>query len=176
MPTRSTHNYQLDNRTQVYHFFSKAFNLPLFDEDPASWAEIKSYDELEVGLPKDNLTILGLARKIGSETKRSPIPSDSSARGAWASAEREKLRQLVRLEPVKMGTPWTVAITKKRGIESFSYLFQMEDGLSANGVWVREIQGPAHSLATIVLDDRGKKQSVERGGRPYESGGKSIGA
>ena len=24
----STHNYQLDNRTQVYHFFSKAFNLP----------------------------------------------------------------------------------------------------------------------------------------------------
>ena len=155
----STHNYQLDNRTQVYHFFSKAFNLPPFDEDPSSWAEIKSFHELEVGLPKDNLTILGLARKIASEIERAPIPSDSSARGAWASSEREKLRQLVRLEPVKIASPWVVAITKNKGVESFSYLFQMVNGLSANGVWVRAIQGPPRSPATIVLDDRGKKQA-----------------
>jgi dienelactone hydrolase len=155
----STHNYQLDNRTQAYHFFSQAFNLPAFDEDLSVGSELKSYDELAVGLPKDNLTILGLAKRMAAEVKRAPIPSDASARGTWTSAEREKLRQVVRLEPVKIARAWAVAITKNKGVESFSYLFRMENGLSANGVWVEAIQGPPSSSATIVLDDRGKKRA-----------------
>ncbi|PYV36376.1 MAG: hypothetical protein DMG06_30870, partial [Acidobacteria bacterium] len=62
-----THNYQLDNRLQAYRFFSKHFSLPIIENEIPSEAEVKSYDELVVGLPKDNLTILGLARKLGSQ-------------------------------------------------------------------------------------------------------------
>jgi dienelactone hydrolase len=153
----STHNYQLDNRTQAYHFFSKVFNLPTFDEDPAIGSEVKSYDELTVGVPKDNLTILGLARKIATGINRAPIPSDVGTRDAWASAQRDRLRDMVRLKPVKIASPWAVAISKNKGVETFSYLFRMDNGLSANGVWVKAVQGPSSSLATIVLDDRGKK-------------------
>lgn len=153
----STHNYQLDNRTQVYRFFSRAFNVPPFEEDQSVAAEIKSYDELVVGLPKDNLTILGLARKMAAQTNRLPIPAESAARARWASSEREKLRQVVRMEPVKIASPWAVAITKSKGVESFSYLFRMENGLSASGVWVKAIASPAHAPATIVLNDQGKK-------------------
>jgi dienelactone hydrolase len=152
----STHNYQLDNRTQVYQFFSRAFNLPPFEEDAATWAELKSYDQMAVGLPKDNLTILGLAKKTAAAINRAPIPSGSSARESWAASRREKLRQLVRWEPVKIADNWTVATTKNKGVESFSHLFRMENGLSANGVLVRAIAGPSSSPATIVLDDRGK--------------------
>ena len=153
----STHNFDLDNRTQVYHFFSKAFSLPSFEEDTSSWSELKSYDELAVGLPNDNVTILGLAKQFAARFNRAPIPSGSSARERWAASRRAKLRQVVRLEPVEIADNWTVATTKNKGVESFSHLFRRGNGLSANGVLVHAIAGPAQSPATIVLDDRGKK-------------------
>lgn len=155
----STHNYLLDNRRQAYHFFSKTFNIPTFDEDPAIGSDVKSFHELAVGVPKDNLTILGLARKIATGINRTPVPSDAGARDAWASAQRDRLRQVVRLRPVKFSSSWAVAISKNKGVESFSYLFRMDSGLSANGVWVKAIQGPSSSSATIVLDDGGKKRA-----------------
>lgn len=156
----STHNYQLDNRTQVYHFFAKAFGVPQFDEDPNVSSELKSYDELAVGLPKDNLSILGLAKKVAAGFSRTPIPTGNAERGRWASSEREKLAKIVRLKPARPAGPWTVAITKGKGLESFSYLFRMENGLDASGVLVKAISGPASAPATIVLDDGGRKQAA----------------
>jgi dienelactone hydrolase len=153
----STHNYQLDNRTQVYHFFSKAFNLPPFEEDVTSWSEIKSYDELSVELPKDNLSTLGLARKLAAQLSRPAIPSESATRPRWAGQERDKLRSLVKLNPVQMASPWGVAITKSKGVESTSYLFRMDNGLSADGVLLKAIVAPPGAPATIVLNDQGKK-------------------
>ena len=155
----STHNYQLDNRTQVYHFFAKAFNLPSFDEDPETWPELKSYDEMAVGLPADNLTILDLARKTAATIQRAPIPSSGSARENWTATQREKLRHVVRFAPEKIAGNWTVATTKSKGVESFSHLFRMQNGLSANGVLVRAIAGPSQSPATIVLNDDGKQNA-----------------
>src|SRR5579859_254760 len=58
-----THNYQLDNRQQSYRFFTKVFDLPPLDREVAVDREINTYDELAAGLPKDNLTILGLAKE-----------------------------------------------------------------------------------------------------------------
>jgi len=156
----STHNYQLDNRTQVYHFFSKAFNLPQFDEDASSWEELKSYEEMAVGLPEDNLTILGLARKMATGFTRSPIPASGAEREGWAAGQREKLRHVLRFEPAEIADNWTIAITKNKGVETFAHRFQLANGLSANGVLVRAIDGPAQSAGTIVLDDRGKKEAT----------------
>jgi hypothetical protein len=156
----STHNYQLDNRTHVYHFFAKAFGVPRFDEDPNISSELKSFDELAVGLPKDNLSILGLARKVAAGIIRNPIPTGSAERERWASSEREKLAKIVRLKPARLAALWNVAITKSKGLESFSYLFRMENGLDASGVLARALDGPASSPATIVLDDRGRKNAA----------------
>ena len=153
----STHNYQLDNRTQMYHFFSKAFNLPPFEEDVTSWSEIKSFDELSVELPKDNLTTLGLAKKMAAQFSRSAVPSDSAARVRWAGRERDKLRTIVRLDPVQIESPWAVAITRHKGVESTSYLFRMNNGLSADGVALKAIAAPSDAPATIVMNDQGMK-------------------
>jgi dienelactone hydrolase len=62
-----THNYQLDNRQKSYAFFTKHFNMPVVDREIPVDGEIKSQEELVVGLPKDNLTILGLAKKLAAE-------------------------------------------------------------------------------------------------------------
>jgi dienelactone hydrolase len=156
----STHNYHLDNRTQVYHFFAQAFGLPAFDEDAATWADLKTYDEMAVGLPADNLTILGLARKDAAAVSRAPVPAEASERAKWAAGQRETLRHVVRYEAEKIAENWTVATSKHQGVETFSHLFRLDNGLSAEGVLVRAIAGPAQSPATIVLDDRGRAAAV----------------
>jgi len=152
-----THNYQLLNREQAYRFFSKHFNLPPMEREIPSGPEVKTYDELVVGLPKGNLTILGLARQLAGEIARAPIPSEPAARLAWADSERRKLAQVVRYKAVSLKRLWTLANTKHSGVESRSFLFDMDNGLSANGVWLKGIAAPEKAPVTLVLNDGGKK-------------------
>jgi dienelactone hydrolase len=158
----ATHNYQLDNRLADYRFFSKQFRLPLIDNEDHVAPEIRSYDELVVGLPEDNLTILALAQKLGREIARPPVPSDSSAKAAWSIPERAKLKEVVRYEPVDIEHLWSVATTKSKDVQTTSYLFQMSNGLSASGVWLRSIlQSSDMAPVTIVLDDNGREAAAE---------------
>jgi hypothetical protein len=92
-----------------------------------------------VGLPKDNLTLLTLAQKLGSEATREQVPSDPAARAAWANSARTKVRETVRYKPVDIQELWGIATSKSKDVQSTSYLFQMSNRLSANGVWLRSI-------------------------------------
>ncbi len=154
-----THNYQLLNREASYRFFSGEFGLPAIQKEIPVGQEIKSYDELVVGLPKDNQTILGLARKMAGEISRPEFP-DGGDRPAWAAAERQKLREVVRYKPLALARAWTIANSKNKGVETESYLFEMKDGLSAEGVWLKGIVTPEKTPVTLVLDDRGRKAAV----------------
>jgi dienelactone hydrolase len=155
------HNYQLDNRLQAYRFFSQHFNLPVVEKEFPVDDEIKSPEELTVGLPTDNLTILGLAKKLSQSISREPVPSAIAERQKWIKAERERLRTLLRFKPVGIRRLWIIAITKSKGVETKSYLFEMENGLSANAVWARAIGKPDNAPVSIVLNDRGKPAAAE---------------
>jgi dienelactone hydrolase len=155
-----THNYQLANREQAYRFFSQQFAIPVIEKEIPSGQEIRNYDELVVGLPKNNLTILDLARKIASAVTRPPIPSVSAAKAAWANSERQKLNSVVRFKPVRLARAWTSANTKNQGIETLSYLLEMDNGLSASGVWLKGIETPPTAPVTIVLNDQGRKAAA----------------
>jgi len=150
------HNYQLDNRMQAYSFFAKRFNVPMIQKEID---DLRSYEELVVGLPQDNLTILGFAKKLARSINRPPIPSDSSARQSWSSVERDRLKTLLRYKPATLQRPWVIATTKVKGIETKSYLFEMADGLSANSVWMRAIGEPDNAPVTVILNDKGKSAS-----------------
>jgi dienelactone hydrolase len=154
------HNYQLDNRQAAYRFFSRQFNLPAIESEIPSGQEIKDYDELVVGLPGDNLTILGLARKLAEKINRPPVPTDPVATASWADSERQKLAAVVRYKPAALARVWTVANTKSKGVETKSYLFQMSDGLGATGVWLKGLVTPAKIPVTVVLNDGGKKEAA----------------
>jgi hypothetical protein len=147
-----THNYQLDNRMAAYDFFSRQFKLPPIKEDSSIGSEIKSYEDLVVGLPSDNLTVVGVARKLADQVNRDALSSDASAR----DVERARLRNIVRYRPAKMDRVWTTGISKHLGVESKSHLFAMAEGLSSNAIWLKPIGAPDTTPATIVLDDKGK--------------------
>jgi dienelactone hydrolase len=155
-----THNYQLDNRERAYRFFSQQFGMPMVDKEIPAGQEIKTYDELVVGLPKDNLTILDLARKMAGATRRSPVPTASTEKSAWANSERQKLNSVVRYQPERLARIWTLANTKTKGLETLSYLFEMDNGLAASGVWVKGIDARADAHVTIVLHDQGRKAAA----------------
>ncbi|HVX66841.1 MAG TPA: acetylxylan esterase [Bryobacteraceae bacterium] len=143
-----THNYQLDNRLAAYRFFSRQFHLPLITSETGVDEEVKSNEELAVGLPKDNLTLLGLAR-------RTPRAAAGSAAG------RDRLVEVVRYRAVAPARIWTTGITKNHGVESKSHLFRMNNGLSATAVWMKAITAPSDAPATIVLADAGKGAAAE---------------
>lgn len=146
----STHNYQLDNRLQAYRFLSKHFGLPPIEQEIPVDADIKSVDELTVGLPKDNLTMLGLARKLASAAHRESIPPDQA---------RTRLRSLVRYQPVAVDHAWALANTKNRGVETLSWQILFDNQLSATAVWAEAI-GSQGRTVTVVLHDGGKKAAA----------------
>ena len=159
-----THNYHLENRVETYRFFSKQFGLsPIESEIPAG-AELKSYEELVVGLPADNMTILGLARQMAKALTREPVPSEPAAQAAWAGSKRQRLRNVLRYRSLTLDRVWSLANTKNKGVETLSYLFEMTDsetkgGLTANGVWLKAIESPGNAPLTVILNDKGKKDA-----------------
>ena len=142
-----THNYQLDNRLTAYRFFTQQFGLPGFADEDGVAPEVRSYDELLVGLPKDNLTLLSLAQKLGGEVQRE-------------APRRERLREVVRYKAADIKEVWTVGITKNNGVQTRSLLFEMKNGLTANGIWLRAINAAETAPVTIVLNDKGKDASA----------------
>lgn len=152
-----THNYYIDNRQHAYPFFTGHFNLPPAGNEIPSGAELKSYEQLKVGLPKNNLTMLTLAKQFASEFHRQPIPSEAAARVAWASAERGKLASVIRYKAVEVKDAWPMWNTKNHLLQSLSYRFEFTNGLTAAGTWLKAIATTPDAPATLVLNDDGRK-------------------
>ena len=153
----SAHNYGLEDRKQAYAFLAKHFGLSAGNEEIDVGEDVKTYSELAVGLPKDNLTILGLARQFAAKITRPAIPADSTGRAAWAEEERSKLQEVLRYHPVTVQEVWAVGNTNHNAVESVSYRFLLSNGLSATGVWLKDIPAPEGAPLTIVINDKGKK-------------------
>ena len=155
------HNYQLDNRQQAYRFFSVHFKLPVLDGEIFSDDEIRTPQELGIGVPADNLTFVTLARKLAQQIQREPVPQDGTARQAWAKAKREKLESVVRYVPVSMLRSLRVDNGKSFDFRTLSYRFDFSNELSASGILFREEAAPENAPATIVLDDKGYKATTD---------------
>jgi dienelactone hydrolase len=157
----SAHNYELSNRQAAYRFFAKSFDLSTPEREIPVGADVKSFSELKVGLPKDNLTILGLARKMALQIARPPLPGDTGDKSGWANSERAKLKEVVRYHAVTVKQAWAVGNTKHNGVESVSFRFLLSNTLSATGVWLKDIPTPEGAPLTIVINDKGKKGAAE---------------
>jgi dienelactone hydrolase len=156
-----THNYYLDNREHSYRFFTDHLNIPIAEHEIPSAAEIKTYQQLEVGLPKDNLTMLSLAKQFASQFQRQPIPTGAAARTAWASTERNKLASVIRYKPVEVKDAWRMWNTKNHLLQSLSYRFEFTNGLAAAGTWLKAIASAPDVPVTIVLNDKGRAAAGE---------------
>jgi dienelactone hydrolase len=84
-----THNYGLDNREASYKFFDSVFHIDASPEEfPNTDTEVKSLEDLVVGLPKDNLTILSLAQSLAKSIHHE-VPAQPDAQ--WIDQQRASL-------------------------------------------------------------------------------------
>lgn len=153
----SAHNYGLDDREAAYRFLDKHFHLNASSSEIPTGLYVKSYDQLHIDLPPNNLTILGLARRLAAQIKRQPVPSDPALKAKWATAERAKLAHVLRYSPVSVKEVWPEFDTHHNQVESISYRFEFSNGLGATGVWMKEVPTKAGAPLTIVLNDGGKQ-------------------
>ena len=158
----SAHNYGRDNREAAYRFLDRYFDLRASSEELPVGEDVKSYEDLHIELPKDNLTILGLARNLSKELTQQAIPRGPVARAAWATADRAKLENLLRYSPVSVTEAWPESNANHNQLESISYRFELNNGLSATAVWMKEVSTESDAPLTIVLNDGGKKASADQ--------------
>jgi dienelactone hydrolase len=150
-----THNYQLFNRLQAYRFFDEHFHLPAVPDEIPSSAEARTPQELAIGVPPDNLTIIGLARKLAAMNRQRAAPPQGESPRAWANTQREKLKQVTRYVPVSVENAWRFSNTTRMAIRTISYRFDLSNGLSAPGVWLQAAGAAKDAPLTIVLNDKG---------------------
>lgn len=165
-----THNYQIVNRVRAYNFFAEHFHMPSVDEEIPSSTEVKTLKELAVGIPASNLTITGLAKKLAGAIARPAIPTDDLARGSWIIAQREKLKEVTRYAPVSVENAWRMGNTRRMAIRTLSYRFDLTNGLSATGNWLKANDAGEDAPATIVLNDKGYQASSEAVSRHVDHG------
>src|SRR6202158_2856698 len=152
-----THNYQLDNRQQSYAFFTKHFHMPVVEREVPVDGEVKTQDQLVVGLPKDNLDILALAKKLAAATERPSPPKQAAARREWARSSRERLRDVVRYKPVALKHAWQEYSTRNKVVAAMAYRLQFNNGLSATAVWLKPAASEKTTRTTLLLDDGGMR-------------------
>ena len=140
-----THNYDLDNRQQLYRFLSKHF---LGKEDPTlteieSADEVLSDEQLQVPLPVDNATFHSLAADAARNLPRVPARSTPRLR-------RGELREVLRI-PSTGARLVPSSVAPRMGFYRYVVSFD-ELGLSAAAV-VLEQKDP--SATALVLADSG---------------------
>jgi dienelactone hydrolase len=149
-----THNYQIDSRERSYRFFDRAFQLQASEkEDADTDTEVQTAADLAVGLPANNLTIVGLARQLAQAIHHEP-PAHADA--AWTEKQRQQLREVVRFAPVTVTHAWPVTETHERGLESRGYRFEFSDGLSAPGVLLQSAVRPENGGTALLISDTGR--------------------
>ena len=143
-----THNYQLDNREQSYRFLAKHFHLSGPENEIPVDAEVRSVEELSVGLPRENLTSLDLARRFAGGIHRETMAANDA---------RAKLKSLIRYKPATVQQAWMVDNTKNKGVETHSFQLLFDNGLSAAAVWLKSIAAPENAPLTVAINDEGRK-------------------
>ena len=150
-----THNYELDNRQQSYAFFTSHFNMPIVEREVSVDAEVKNLEELTVGVPQDNLTIITLAQKLAAAIKRPPIPTDKASQAKWARVSRARLKDVVRYTPVTVKHAWPLYSTRSTRVETVGYRLQFTNNLSTTAVSARGTTTPEDAPIAILLNDSG---------------------
>lgn len=119
-----THNYDLDNRLQLYRFLNRHFGLDGTDDELPWKREIYTEEELSVGLPADSLTMASLALRAlntAAEERKKKNPVSLSRGGRIPAKKAGTMRKrlsaflsvpeypAVREEPVSSGKSRDVA-------------------------------------------------------------------
>jgi hypothetical protein len=159
-----THNFELDNRQQLYRMFGDFF---FADREDFDWQEIPSTDEvktaddLHVPLPDGNANFHTLAVALAEPLPRdSELPSDKDAARKWQAKRRAMLSDLVRSER-KDVTATAVATQDGEGtLRATTWRLRIGDDWTVPAVELYRDSPQATAVRTVlVLADAGRAEA-----------------
>jgi hypothetical protein len=160
-----THNYDRDNRCQLYRFLHCHFGLDTSEDDLPWEKELLTEAELTVELPPDNATLLSLAQGSlqsirGQRQSRAPASGGTRMlNAARLRADRRRLASLIRLARYRDPRPsQTGRALTRRGNRIRQWVVSLDS--NDNGAWnlpVTEIAPPRPSGVELVIGDSGRR-------------------
>ena len=149
-----THNYESDNRSQLYKFLNEHFGLDSPEEDLPWRDEIYTEAELNVGLPAGNATLLSISqqalRQIRQERPKRKKRTDAAARKRLASLIH--LPEFERIRAKQIG-----AVRKGKDFAIRHYVLRLDDGWSLP---VTEFAPPRPEGVELIVSDSGRRTVV----------------
>ena len=147
-----THNYERDNRRQLYKFLDRHFGLTNSDDDLPWRDELLTEAELNVGLPVTNATLHSLAqealRKIRTRKRKDRPPT--AARKHLAALLKLPRWKKTRLE--KVNSP-----QKREGYTVQHYRLHLDDAWT---LLLTECAPPRAVGTALVLADDGRRATI----------------
>jgi hypothetical protein len=168
-----THNYERDNREQFYRFINTHFGLESSNADLPCDGEIRSREDLSVGIPDDNATFASLASAAAMGLPLDPAPLDDPiALDRWQGYAKERLRHVLRI-------PDSGAAAAVRLDQSESNGLRVARFALVAGEWtvpavVIERTGSNPDITMVLLSDAGKSSLDREVSAHLESGSRVI--
>ncbi|MCY3713486.1 MAG: acetylxylan esterase [Gemmatimonadetes bacterium] len=150
-----THNYEREHRERFYGFLNRHFldgrsGTPSRDEEIPSEDEVRTEEELWVGTPAGNADFVSVARSLALGLKRPEPPEEPEALSRWQEAGRERLKSLLRYQPLTVERVTGQASRLDNGCRLEHACYHLRDG------W----ELPAVTTIPTNLDSGGKRLIV----------------
>ena len=160
-----THNFELDNRQQLYRMLGDFF---FADDEDFDWqeipsdSEVKSDDDLHVALPDENANFHSLAMSLSHDLPRSPeLPDSAAAAREWQSERRQRLAGIVRSEPRDASATAVETIDGAGTLRATTWRLRIGDDWTVPAVeLVRDSPQMTSVRTTIVLADGGRTAAL----------------
>lgn len=170
-----THNYEKDNREQLYKFLNHKFldNKNTIDREIPVKNEILHEKETIVGVPENNQTFNSLALSLMSYLPLNNFPcGDKEEILSWQESSREKLEDIIRFHPVNqiVRRYYKTLQLKNNGGKNDAQLSltRIKYFINAHGGY-KEWEMPAVKITTnnsdankiaIIISDKGREDEI----------------
>ena len=175
-----THNYEQDNRQQLYRFLKRHLDLEGPDSELPWRQELFTEAQLNVGLPADNASLLSLAQKQRQRLVTPPKRTPASARKKLAALIDLNTWKTVQVTPVgkakkrkdhsarhhilHLDQTWEIPVTefapsgKSRGTK----VLVGDSGRPGLGPWVQEGLAGGHRIWTADIFGSGEHHTTHQ--------------
>lgn len=151
-----THNYDLDNRLQFYKFIDQHL-VPEAEwtrEELPVDGELLTDEQLRVGLPEGNESVVSLGIAAAKAITRPAIPAAGAARESWKREQAKVLSELIGYAPINLMTVEN-DLEAEAGAVATAYRFKSADWTIPAAGFIPAAAEPAE--VHLVLNDDGLK-------------------
>ena len=162
-----THNYDSDNRSQLYQFLNQHWGLDTPAQDLPYQDELYTEAELNVGLPPENATLLSLAQQALQQIRR----ARQNEKRPPPARSRQRLAALLKLPAFDRVTARKAGTRKRRDLTIHHHVLRLDDTWSLP---VTELVPPGSRQVELIICDQGRRNAAALARKALEAGRRAL--